>query len=513
MFTLSYTENGLPRRHLLRTGETLVGRSPECDLLIDDVSISRRHAAFEVSADRCIVRDLGSRNGTYQNGDVVTRSTLAVGDTLMLGQIPVLVHVSLDDRLSITDDQLVLDGEGTLYRSVAQIGAAGVAEASVDAGRLLKLLSDIGRLLIEADTLADMLERVVQLVFDCVPAERCFLLLGGEGDAPPIPRVVRQRDAPGPTQAAISRTIIDRVMTDRVALLAANAQVDPRLGGGESIRVQNIRAFMCAPLWNRTDVIGVLYADSPDVGRFTAADLDLFTALSNYAAVAIERARLTESVLEETRRRERLQRYHCAAVVEQILSADLDGDASFIAEERDVSVLFADLVGFTTRAERLSPREVSQLLNTCLASMSEAVFEQDGTLDKFIGDALLAVFGAPFDQPDHHLRAVRAAQGIRRRLSDLNRSRGDDPLAVRIAINSGLAMAGDIGSQKRREYTVLGDVVNTASRLQSEVATAGQIVIGRATYDHVKDQICTRPLGEWPLRGRSVQVEVFEVGE
>ncbi|HJN42673.1 MAG: hypothetical protein CL477_14040 [Acidobacteria bacterium] len=510
MFTLSYTESGVARRHPLRPGDTLVGRSPECDLLIDDGSISRRHAIFEVAADQCVLRDLGSRNGTYRNGSTVTRITVTDGDTILLGQLPVQVHESLDDRLSLTDDQLVLDGEGTLYQSVAQIGGEGVAEASVDAGRLLTLLSDIGRLLVETDTLSEMLERVVQLVFDAVPAERCFLLLGG-GDDPPTPRVVRQRDVSGPTQAAISRTIINRVMTDRVALLAANAQVDPRLGGGESIRIQNIRSFMCAPLWNRTDVIGVLYADSPDVGRFSAADLDLFTALSNYAAVAIERARLTERVLEETRRRERLQRYHSPAVVEQILNADLTGDASFTAEERDVSVLFADLVGFTTRAEKLSAREVSQLLNACLASMSEAVFEQDGTLDKFIGDALLAVFGAPLDQPDHHLRAVLAAQGIRRRLHDLNRDRGDDPLAVRIAINSGLAMAGDIGSPKRREYTVLGDVVNTASRMQSEVAAAGQIVISRATYDRVSDQISARPLGELPLRGRTGQVEIFEV--
>ena len=176
-----------------------------------------------------------------------------------------------------------------------------------------------------------------------------------------------------------------------------------------------------------------------------------------------------------------------------------------------MSVLFADLVGFTTRAEHLSPHEVARLLNSCLSSMSEAVFEQNGTLDKFIGDALLAVFGAPLDQPDYHLRAVRAALGIRRRLNDLNRERGEDPLAVRIAVNSGLAMAGDIGSPKRREYTVLGDVVNTTSRMQSEIAAAGQIVIGRATFDRVRDQISARPLGDLRVRGRSAHVEVFEV--
>jgi adenylate cyclase len=159
-------------------------------------------------------------------------------------------------------------------------------------------------------------------------------------------------------------------------------------------------------------------------------------------------------------------------------------------------------IGFTTRAEGMSPHEVAGLLNRCLGSMSDAVFKQEGTLDKFIGDALLAVFGAPFDQPDHHLRAVRAA---------LNRERGSDPFAVRIAINSGNALAGDIGSPERRDYTVLGDVVNVASRMQTDVAKAGQIVIGRATYDHVKTQIAARPLGPRRLRGRLGEVEAFVV--
>ena len=510
MFSLSYTENGVPRRHALRPGTTLVGRAPECDLLIDDDSISRRHAELVVTETECEVRDLGSRNGTLRNGLAITRVALADGDTLTLGQLPLQVHDAGAGRLTLTDDALVLDQEDTLCRSVSQLGAPEAGISGVDAPRLLSLLSALGSLLIETDTLADLLERVAQLVFDAVPADRCYLLLGGPDD-PPTPRVVRQRDGQPPASASISRTIVERVQRDRVAMLAANAQIDPRLAAGESIRAQDIRAFMCAPLWNRTEVIGVLYADSPEVGRFVAADLDLFTALANSAAVLIERSRLAGRVLEETRRRERLQRYHSPAVVERILDGTETGDATFLAQEREVSVLFADLVGFTSRAERLPPHEVAHLLNTCLGTMSEAVFEQDGMLDKFMGDALLAVFGAPFDQPDHALRAIRAATGIRRRLEAVNRERPDDPLAVRIAINSGLVMTGDIGSAKRREYTVLGDVVNTASRLQSEVADAGDIVISRATYDQIRDEVSARSRGPVTLRGRSERVEVFQI--
>src|SRR6185295_9942805 len=165
------------------------------------------------------------------------------------------------------------------------------------------------------------------------------------------------------------------------------------------------------------------------------------------------------------RRRERLQRYHSPSVVSRILEGGDDADAPFIAQERDLTVLFADIVGFTAMAEGMPPPQVAQLLNTYLGVMSDIVFEHEGTLDKFIGDAVMAVFGAPLEQPDHALRAVRTAQDMRRALSRLNANRAS-PIRMRISVHSGAALAGDMGSPKRREYTVLGDVVNTASRLE-----------------------------------------------
>jgi class 3 adenylate cyclase len=115
--------------------------------------------------------------------------------------------------------------------------------------------------------------------------------------------------------------------------------------------------------------------------------------------------------------------------------------------------------------------------------MTEAIFEFDGTLDKFIGDAILAVFGAPLEQPDHAARAVSAALAMRQALTRLNEDNPQRPIRMRLAINSGEALTGDIGSRRRREFTVIGDVVNTASRIQSSVAKPGQIVIARSTKD------------------------------
>ncbi|MEP7098581.1 MAG: adenylate/guanylate cyclase domain-containing protein, partial [Dokdonella sp.] len=135
----------------------------------------------------------------------------------------------------------------------------------------------------------------------------------------------------------------------------------------------------------------------------------------------------------------------------------------------------------------------------------------DGTLDKFIGDAILAVFGAPFEQADHALKAVSAAVAMRRELARMNAERGGPPIRMRIAIDSGRALTGDIGSPKRREFTVLGDVVNTAARIESSVTQPDQIVISRHTRDQLGDAFTLTSLGGVTLRGRDTELEVFAV--
>jgi class 3 adenylate cyclase len=143
--------------------------------------------------------------------------------------------------------------------------------------------------------------------------------------------------------------------------------------------------------------------------------------------------------------------------------------------------------------------------------MADVIFEHEGTLDKFIGDAILAVFGAPFDQPDHAERCVQAALDMRRELQRLNDSRDGEPIRVRTAINSGRALTGDIGSPKRKEFTTLGDVVNTASRLESSVAQPDQIVISEMTRSRIGRAFQLRSLGTVKIRGRESTVEAFEV--
>src|SRR5215468_12375394 len=183
------------------------------------------------------------------------------------------------------------------------------------------------------------------------------------------------------------------VVRQKVAVLTSDAQTDQRFEAGMSIRMQQIRSAMCAPLWNRDSVIGVIHVDSPmHVGTFTEQDLDLLTALSNFAAVSIERARLHEKVAEEKRIRGRLERYHSPQVVDEII-ADAEATGAFkSARTKTVTIMFADLVGFTTWSEKMAAQELAALLTRFFTLASDAVFSQGGTIDKFIGDAVMAFF-------------------------------------------------------------------------------------------------------------------------
>ena len=377
-------------------------------------------------------------------------------------------------------------------------------------GRLLRLLTEISKTLVTMQPLEKILARVVELVFEVVPAERAFLLLRDSMDQPLTARVMRNRDGSVPSKVSISRTIVNTVMRDRVAMLAKDALYDSRLHASDSIQSMNIRSFMCAPLWNQNDVIGVLYCDNPRSKKFITDDLEVFAALCNYAAVAIEQARLSLRLLDESKKRERLTRYHSPSVINRIMQ-DSDADGAFMAQERDVSVMFCDIVGFTTMSQHAEPQAIAGMLNDFFGRMGEVIFEHDGTLDKFIGDAILAVFGAPFEQPDHATKAVAAAVAMKRELARANAEHPERALRMRIAINSGRALTGDIGSPKRREFTVLGDVVNTASRLESTVAKPDQIVISKYTLDKIGNAFQVEPLGGVKLRGRDTELEVFEV--
>src|SRR5687768_11467664 len=298
--------------------------------------------------------------------------------------------------------------------------------------------------------------------------------------------------------------------------MTSNALEDARLLGGKSIAIHGIRSAMCAPLWNRQRVIGAVQVDSRiHIGRFTEEDLDLLTALANFAAVAIERAQLSEKIEQERKIRSKLERYHSPGVIDEIVKGARAGAAD--EEEirsREVSILFADISGFTSVSETKAPEEVAEFLSHFFSFAVESIFAYGGTLDKFIGDAVMAFFGAPIAQDDHADRAILAGLMMQKLVTDWNTEReaaGLPQVRIRIGINSGPAVVGNVGTEKRVDYTVLGSAVNIASRLESGVAKPGQLVISSNTLERVVGSFETEALGEFALKGLTQKMPVHQV--
>jgi adenylate cyclase len=508
---------GVPHRLRLDTSPSGIGRASENKLVLKDFSVSRHHARLEQRGDTWWVVDLGSTNGIKVNSKYVTDALLSDGDELQIGNFTLTYHQSESSvGISVNSSTFLrtLEEFREDFRIEKGPARGGQSIASTARERVLEALAQVARTLLEVEELQPVLDKVMEAVFEQLPAERAYILLfSPEGQAEL--RIARSRGGAALAEAPVSQTILDLVSRQKVAVLSSDAQADERFAAGLSVRLHQIRSAMCAPLWHRDAVIGVLFVDTPlAAGSFVAEHLDLLTALANYAAVAIDRARLNDHIREARRIRERLERYHSPAVVEAIVGRQRTPGEGERHETREVSVLFADMVNFTSRCETLEPQDVARFLAEFFTLASDSVFEFGGTLDKFIGDAAMAFFGAPLEQPDHAERAVLAALALRRRLKAWNHERqlaGLDVVEVRMGVNSGLATVGEIGSANRVDYTVLGNTVNVAARLEETVAEPGQIVIGAATQRAVAHLFPTQHLGNVQLRGLQGKLPVFRL--
>jgi adenylate cyclase len=407
-------------------------------------------------------------------------------------------------------------------------GAGGENRDSGDAHRMLGFLARLARVLLVADSVDDVLVRVLDILFEALPVDRGFILLGtvgapGEDDGDPSEGDLNHLDDGGNlvceavrikdrvqirpvAEVPVSRTMLGAVMRERVALVTFDALSDQRLSGGESIRLHQIRAAMCTPLWSGDNIIGVVQVDTPfHVGAFGEREVDFLATIANYAAVAVERIRFAAKAEFEMQVRTRLERYHSPALIEEVLRQGAAGDPGIHPlRTAEATVLFADLVGFTAFAENSAPEHAAELLNAFLNLSVEAIFAAGGTLDKFIGDCVMAFFGAPVPQPDHAERAVRAAVEIQHNLKAWSAARaaaGLPGFAARVALNSGPVVVGDVGSARRVDYTVLGNTVNVAARLESGVALPGDIVLGPETHRLLAGAFPTEPLGQFQLKG------------
>ncbi|MBI5496787.1 MAG: GAF domain-containing protein [Deltaproteobacteria bacterium] len=540
MYRFEISDGTTQSHYDLREGDTIVGRAEGCGLVLDNKGVSRQHVRVTVAGSRVHVTDLGSKNGIKINAAPVTGGALHGGDKVEVGPYLLTLEEVTDVGFDLSEDHVEVGR--TAERRIADMArqlavvapaggsgsggwgdsseevlpGAGTGDAS-SSTQMLRLLNQAASSLTGGPNQEAVLNHVMEVVFEHIPAERGFLMLCEPGTGKLIPAAVKHRTPPRvPGRITISKTIAQQVIRTRMAVMTADAATDGRFESRQSIMLNAIRSCMVAPLWNREEVIGVIHVDTSQQGvTFDAKHLDLLCAMANYAAVALERSRLHARAQEEEKKRERLGRYLSPQVTQRILAQEDSASGGLsVPEVREVTVLFSDLVGFTTVAELMPPADLAAMLNAYFTVMAEVIFKYDGTLDKYIGDAIMAVFGAPLTLENHALAAVMAASEMRRALARFNAEHpGWPPLRSRLGINSGRAIAGEIGSPNKREYTVLGDTVNIASRLESGVARPGMLVIGPLTHQYVGGHFRCRPLGPLPLKGKAQQVEAFEVLE
>ena len=523
--------------------EMRLGRGSDNQVVLPDFSVSRKHATLTQEEGSWYVSDLQSTNGVQVNGVSVQRAPLHDGDLLKVGIFEFMVEgrrllPETQALLSQVEDPSSSISSATIVRRLedfsADYGLDGtaatpVAKSETDQHRkaldegysdtIFSILTRLARMLIQTNSADEVLEKVFAIAFEALRVDRGFILLRnettGELDCE-LSRVGEDVELRPEGEVPVSRTMLEEVMRERVALLTYDAQADQRLVTGESIRIHQIRAAMCVPLWSGQNIIGVMQVDSPfHAGSFTEGDLDLFAALANYAAVAVERIRYAEKVEYERHVRSQLERYHSPAVIDLVLTQDEStGESSTrVLQPAVVSVLFADVVGFTPLTEKLPVEAIAEMLEGFFTHSVEAIFDQGGTLDKFIGDCVMAFFGAPVVQEDHALRAVQAAIELQRGIERWNNervARGGDPVLSRIGINSGPVVVGDVGSNRRVDYTVLGNTVNVASRLES-AASSSEIYIGSDTFDLLGGEVETVPLGDLQLKGLEKKISAHQV--
>ena len=501
----------------------------------------------------------------------------------------------------------------------------------------LQALAGIGQVVNSTLEVDAVLQIVMDTIIRLMGAERGFLMLRDErGEM--VTRIARnwEQESINKNEFAISRTIIERVITGGEAVVTTNAREDPRFGGQESIIAFNLRSILCVPLIVKSELIGVIYTDNRiRSGIFSESDRDLLTAFANQAAVAIENARLFSSLkrtLEEVTELKNLMDDVFASIVSGVITADVQDQITLcnraasrilgrtaaeivgmplgeimptfakdilphlasvrrsdqpvvglelsqtlpergnvdwrfnlsplkdagqktqgvaivlddmteqkkleaqrsllqrmvspaVLDQIDpnslqiggkkvfITILFADIRGFTAYSEQHSPEELVAVLNRYLAAAADAVLAYEGTVDKFLGDAVMAWYNAPLPQPDHTLRAVKSALAIREAVAALHEELPKEAhLDFGVGIHYGEAVLGWIGTEKRLEYTAISDSVNTTKRIQENCAK-NQILISKEAYERVSDEIQAKPFIPLSVKGKTQPLEVYDLLE
>src|SRR5437660_4069127 len=505
-----------------------IGRGNANDLVLNDSSVSRLHAVVKLTGDSIMIADRGSTNGVVLNGERISDETeLKNGDIAVLGSYELrLEHVDSKDLLvrkadiPYTLNQSIRGGgerivlpERIKLSDSALTDLVNKIKKLERENYLLTVLYDAGKALNTKLSIDDISEQVISLSFRIQGVERGFVMIFNEAGEVSRQSEVRYRNPQSSANQPIilSGSVLDLTRKEQQPILIEDVSSDERCRGSESIRISGLRCAMCAPLLGTNRLFGIVYVDNLEKSSaFTQEELNIFALIAAQAGSAIDNAMSHQKIAQQALQRSALERFLSPEVAEMVVA---NPDIRLGGVNQKVTVMFADIRGFTPMSEKLEPEQVVEVLNEYFTRVTDVIFDYGGTLDKYIGDAVMAVFGAPISKGNDAANAVNAAIQIQRLLIELNRdaaTRRWPELRVGIGINTGIVTAGNIGSPRRIAYTVIGDTVNTASRLMSNAA-GNQVLISLSTANEIGQGFNMKSLPPLMVKGRSEPVKIFDV--
>jgi len=568
-----------------------LGRHPSNTIQLLDKIVSKEHCIVERRGQTYVLRDLGSLNGTYINGERVNgERELRHGDDLALGgtrgryddgsgrpmptpqvqahqytqpvqmpgpgwqpqppstaqpygapsagpatapfaparpgaplspypatpqagaPVPAPVALTAGTRVDVNDKARAI---GTQIAAI-QKGflpydqlAGNTQQLQQDYERL-RLSHELSREIALERDLPKLLTKILLTIFKFVRADRgVIFLMDGKGEL--VPSASQRRDGTdSPIQ--VSSTIMSHVIKERASVLTHDAAMDFAASKGRSMILNRIGSAIVAPLLHNDEILGVLWLDSETLAQFQPKDIEIVTAIAAQAAMFIEITILGKKIEQEIVNRERFSRLLSPNVAKRVISGELEvKKGGQLVEE--CTVFNSDIRGFTRMSEGAHPASVVDMMNEYFEQMVETLFKYEGTLDKFMGDGIMALWGAPVVHPDDALRSVSCALEQMDVLARFNRKRVEDdlpPLAIGIGIHTGPLVAGYIGSSKALSYTVIGDTANTSARICG-IAAAGQVLISEATLAKVQAKVEVDELPPANLKGKEKPFRIFNV--
>jgi adenylate cyclase len=356
-----------------------------------------------------------------------------------------------------------------------------------------------------------LLDKILSSVFKFINYDRGVIFLRDDASGELVPGSMLRKDG-GTAPISVSSTILNHVVKERAAVLTHDAAMDFAASKGKSMILNRISSAIVAPLLHNNEVLGVLWLDSETLAQFQPKDLELVTAIASQAAMFIEVNILGKKIEAEIVTRERFSRLLSPNLAAKVASGELEVKPGGQRVE-ECTVFNSDIRGFTAMSETMTPEALVVMLNEYFERMVETLFKYGGTLDKFMGDGIMALWGAPVVTPHDAVASVQCALEMGHTLGVLNRERlerDERALSVGIGIHTGPVVAGYIGSSKALSYTVIGAVANTSARLCS-VALGGQIIVSQDTYDKLEGRFEVEELPPAKVKGIENALRIYNV--